>query len=57
MSYLRYLCLFGHMGVQRILRSVVCCFVFLRLVYTILLVSVDRSFLIAPSVYLLCSVL
>ena len=46
MSYLRYLCLFAYTcsGVQHI-------FVFLRLVYPMLPVSLDCPFLIAPSVY------
>ena len=44
MSYLRYLCLFAHSGVQHILCF---CFVFLRLVYPMLPVSL----LIAPSVF------
>ena len=49
MSYLRYLCLFVHSGVQNI---VLCfCFVFLRLVYLMLPVSLDCSLLIAPSVF------
>jgi membrane-bound metal-dependent hydrolase YbcI (DUF457 family) len=52
MNYLRYLCLFGHRGVQHIL----CCiftlfFFFLRLVYLMLSVSLDCPFLIAPSVF------
>jgi hypothetical protein len=52
MNYLRYLCLFGHGGVQHIL----CCiftlfFFFLRLVYLMLSVSLDCPFLIAPSVF------
>ena len=47
MSYLRYLCLFGYNGVQYIL---CCVFVFLRLVYPMLPVSLDCPFLIAPSV-------
>ena len=46
MSYLRYLCLFSHSGVQHIL----CC-VFLRLVYPMLPVSLDCPFLIAISVF------
>ena len=50
MSYLRYLCLFVHSGVQHIL---CCVFVFycLRLVYPMLPVSLDCPFLIAPSVF------
>ena len=53
MSSLRYLCLFAHSGVQHIL-----CYVFvlvvsvLCLVYPVLPISLDCSFLIAPSVYL-----
>ena len=46
MSYLRYLPLLAHSGVQHIL----CC-VFLRLVYPMLPVSLDCPFLIAPSVF------
>ena len=38
MSYLRYLCLFAHSGVQHIL----CC-VFLRIVYPVLTVSMERD--------------
>jgi hypothetical protein len=44
MSYLRYLCLLAHSGVQHIL----CC-AFRRLVYPMLTVSLDKSFRIAPS--------
>jgi len=46
MSYLRYLCLLAFIGVQHIL----CCVV-LRLVYHMLLVSLDCPFLIVPSVF------
>jgi hypothetical protein len=46
MSYLRYLCLFAYSGVQHIL----CC-VFRRIVYSMLSVSLDYPFLIAPSVF------
>jgi len=46
MSYLRYLCLFAHSGVQHIL-----CYVFLRIVYPMFTVSMDCPFLIAPSVF------
>ena len=46
MSYLRYLCLLEHSGVQQI----VCC-VFLHLVYSMLQVSLDCPFLIGPSVF------
>ena len=49
MSYLHVLCLFGHSGVQHILCCVFC-FVCLCLMYPILPVSLDCSFLIAPSV-------
>jgi hypothetical protein len=48
MSYLPYLCLFAYIDVQHIL---CCVFVFLRLVYPMLLVSLDCPFLIAPSVF------
>ena len=44
MSYLRYLCLFVNSGVQHIL---CCVFVFLRLVYPSLSVSLDCPFLIS----------
>jgi hypothetical protein len=47
MSYLCYLCLFVHSGVQHILR---CVFVlFIRHVYPMLPVSLDFAFLIAHS--------
>ena len=46
MSYLHYLCLFVYSGVLHIL----CC-VCLRLVYSMLPVSLDCPFLIAPSVF------
>ena len=46
MSYLRYLCLFVYSGVQHIL----CCGFFL-LVYTMLPVSLDCHYCIAPSVF------
>ena len=49
MSYLRYLCLLVHSGVQHILCCV--CFVFVRLVYPKLQVSLNGPFLIAPSVF------
>ena len=45
-SYLLYLCLFAHSGVQHIL----CC-IFLRLVYLMLPASLNSPFLIAPSVF------
>ena len=49
MSYLRYLCLFAYSGVQHIL---CCIFVSgLRLVYPMLPVSMECSFLIAPSAF------
>jgi hypothetical protein len=48
MFYLRYLCLFVHSGVQHIL---CCVFAFLRLVYSMLPVSLDCPFLISPSVF------
>ena len=55
MSYLRYLCLFTHSGVQHIVcstHSVLCvCFVCLRLVCPMLPVSLNGPFLIAPSVF------
>jgi hypothetical protein len=41
MSYLRYLCLFSHSGVQHIL---CCVFVFVCLVYHVLPVSLDCPF-------------
>jgi hypothetical protein len=49
MSYLRYLCLFEHSGVQ----NIVCCFCFVcpRLVCPMLLVSLDSPILFAPSVF------
>ena len=48
MSYLRCLYLFAYSDAQHI----VCfCFVFLRLVYPMLPVSLDCPFLIAPSVF------
>jgi hypothetical protein len=46
MSYLRYLCLFAYSGVQHIL-----CYVFIRIVYTMLPVYLDCPLLIAPSVF------
>ena len=49
MSYLRYLCLFAYNGVQHIL---CCVFVLLSLMSPI---SLDCSFLIAPSVFLMFS--
>ena len=52
MSYLRYLCLFALSGVKHILWCVFVLFVFvLFLVYTVLPVSLDYPFLIAPSVF------
>jgi len=50
MSYLRYLCLFAHSGVQYILCVFLFCFVFV-FVYRMLPVSLDCSFLIAPLVF------
>jgi hypothetical protein len=50
MFYLRYLCLFVYSGVQHILCCVFC-FVFIRIVYPMLSVSLDCPFLIAPSVF------
>ena len=50
MFYLRYLCLFLHSGVQRILCCVFVLF-FIRLVYPMLPVSLYCQFLIAPSVF------
>ena len=47
MSYKRYFCLLAYSGVQHIL-----CFVFLRLVYPMLPVSLDCSFVcITPAVF------
>ena len=46
MSYLLYLCLFAHSGVQHLL-----CFVFHRLVYPMLPVSLNCPFLFALSVF------
>jgi hypothetical protein len=45
-----YLCFFVHSGVQHILCCVFC-FVCLRLVYPILSVSLDCTFVISPSVF------
>jgi len=50
MSYLRQLCSFEQSGVQHILFFVFC-FVLLRLVYPMLLVSLDCPFLIALRIY------
>ena len=47
MSYLRYLCLFAYSGVQHILLCF--CFVCFRLVFHMLPVYLDISFLIGPS--------
>jgi hypothetical protein len=49
MSYLRYLCLFAHSGIQHIL----CSFLFfrLRLVYPMLPVSLGYPFFFAPSAF------
>ena len=46
MSYLRYLCLLAH----RVVEQIYCC-VFLRIVYSMLPVSLYCSFFIAPSVF------
>jgi hypothetical protein len=46
MSYLRYICLFAHSGLQHIVF-----YVFHRLVYPMLPVSLDCPFLIAHSVF------
>jgi hypothetical protein len=46
MSYIRYLLLFTHSGVQHIL-----CYVFLCRVYPMLTVSLDCPFSIAPSIF------
>ena len=46
MSYLHYLCLLTYSGVQHILLGV-----FHRIVYSMLPISLDCSFLIAPSVF------
>ena len=52
MSYLRYLCLFAYSGIQHILCCGFVLFVFvLCLVFTMLPVSMDCPFLIAPSVF------
>jgi hypothetical protein len=48
MSYLCYLCLFAHSGVQHIMCF---CFVCLCLVYHVLPVSLDIPFLNTPSVF------
>jgi hypothetical protein len=50
MSYLRYLCLLVYSGVPT--HILLCfCFVFLRLVYPMLQVSLDCPFFIAPYVF------
>ena len=47
MSYLHYLCLFAHSGIQHILCCVFVLFVFvLRIVYPMLLLSLDCPILI-----------
>jgi hypothetical protein len=51
MSYLRYLCLFTHSGVQHLLYFLVLFVFVLWFVYPMLSVSLDCSFLIAPSVF------
>jgi hypothetical protein len=48
MSYIRYLCLFVHSGVQHILCCVFALFVF---VLCLLHAALDCTFLIAPSVF------
>ena len=48
MSYLRYLCLFAHSGVQHILCCVFALFVFVLCLVSMLPVSLDCPFLIAP---------
>jgi hypothetical protein len=48
MSYLSYLCLLAYSGAQHILCCVVFLFVFLRLVYLMLPVSLDCPFLDCP---------
>ena len=50
MSYLPYLCLFVYM-LSNTYYVVVFCFIFLRLVYPMLAVSLDCPFLVAPSVF------
>jgi hypothetical protein len=50
MFYLRYLCLFVYSN--RNVQNILCCvFYFLRLVYSMLPVSLGFPFLIAPSVF------
>ena len=51
MSYLRYFCLFAHSGVQHILCRIDVVLYFLRLVYSMLPVSLDCPFLIDLSVF------
>ena len=49
MSYLSYLCLFAYSGIRRILCCVFC--VFFSSSSSMLAVSLDFPFLIAPSVF------
>jgi hypothetical protein len=49
MSYLRYLCLFVYSGFQHILFCF--CFVFIRLMYPMLPVSLDCPVVISPSIF------
>ena len=49
--YLRYLCLFAHSGVHPTHIVLCFCFIFHRLLYTVLTVSLDSPYLIAPSVF------
>jgi hypothetical protein len=51
MSYLRYLYLFAYSGVQHIFCLLCFCFVFHRLVYPMLPISLDCPLLIALSVF------
>ena len=51
MSYLRYFCLLVYSGVQHILSCDFILGFFLRLVYSMLIVSLDCPFFIVPSVF------
>jgi hypothetical protein len=51
MSYLRYLCLFAHSGVQHILCCVFVLFIIVLCTLAMLPFSLDGPFLIAPSVF------
>ena len=51
MSYLRYMCLFAHSGIQHILCCVFVLFFFVLCTLPILPVSLVCSFFIAPSVF------